>query len=136
MKYSRKNIFVVAWVILVFSVVLSVFVRLPFGFFDEQVHYVRSLGIANGQLLTYSKEGSSSKLGHDVDSSNTRFIDRYLGNKTDVISLGWVNDEGEIKSGDDVFVLNTSAAPYTPVSYLPYAAASVISNAINLDVKF
>ncbi len=135
MKCSHKNIFSVAWVILVFSVVISVFVRLPFGFFDEQVHYVRSLGISNSQLLAYPKENDSNKLGHDIDSSNLRFVDRYLGNKSDVISAGWINDESEAKSGHKAYVVNTSAAPYTPIPYLPYATAVLVSGAINLDVK-
>ena len=135
MNFMRSKIFVIAWTVLVLSVLASVFVRLPFGYFDEQVHYVRSLGIANGQLLAYPKENDSNKLGHDVDSSNIRFIDRYLGNKSDVISVGWINDESEAKSGHKVHEVNTTAAPYTPVSYLPYAAAAAVSSVVNMDVK-
>lgn len=65
--------YALAWAAIISSVVISVFIRSPFGFFDEQVHYIRAIGVGSGQLLSYSNDDDDSGLGHAVDSSNLEY---------------------------------------------------------------
>lgn len=133
---TLKHVYTIAWTVLIVSVLLSVFVRVPARFQDEQVHYIRSLGVANGQLLSYSKDGDNSRYGHDVNSSSAQYIENFL--VTDEhISIDWLGDSlgTGLRSDEEIYYLNTSAAPYMPVPYLPYALGAKISQAINLTVK-
>ena len=134
---TSKNINIFAWATLIVVVFASIFIRSPFGFFDEQVHYVRSIGISNGQLLGYSKESDNSKFGHDIDKSNEEYVNVYQGSGIEPVSLDWLNDiRGTNKdSSDDEYVLNTSAAPYMPVSYFPYAIAASLAHLFNFDMR-
>ena len=114
----------IAWSVLLVSVLISIFVRSPAGFFDEQVHYTRAQGIANGQLLGYSKDGDMSKVGHDVSRLDDEYMYQYYqGSRPDPVSTKWITSP-VITSGiadDSVYVINTSAAPYTPAPYFSYA---------------
>lgn len=135
--FLKNNIHIVAWVVLVFSVLISVFIRSPFAFYDEHVHYVRAVGVGNGQLLSYSKENSSSEYGHDIDKANVEYIDSYVGKERTEVSFTWTKDkEGDPKLGNgQVYKVNTSAAPYTPVPYFSFGLASKIAQAINMSVR-
>lgn len=132
----KINIHTVGWVVLVISVIISIFVRTPFGFFDEQVHYVRALGVGGGQLLSYSEDGSDIRVGHDIDKSSNQYMNHYMGDKNAVSIDWWADSVGDVNlSGDDTYVINTSAAPYTPIPYLSYAAASALAQPFSAAVK-
>lgn len=139
-----RHIYQIAWVVLVCSVVASVVVRVPFGFFDEQVHYVRAVGIANGQPLSYSKNGDNAVFGHDITQQDVRYIQDHAHNLVEkqYVSTAWLSDEvGRESSGSQeasVYDVNTSAAPYTPVAYLPQAFAAFAAQVagVSMDIKF
>ncbi len=133
-KLLYGNKYLVAWAVLVASVVLSVFVRFPTGFYDESVHYIRSQGIASGQLLGYSKDGDRSKIGHDINSVDLEFINGYYhGDRSRPISTDWLSSPGGADKGSDVYTINTSAAPYTPVPYIAHALAAKLASLINVS---
>lgn len=138
----RHNKYTVAWSVLVLSVILSVFVRVPFAFYDEHVHYIRAVGVGNGQMLSYSKDGDMTKLGHDINSADQAYLQSYIQdsrNKETVnIGLFWLSDDigGEDSSfKDDVYSVNTSAAPYTPIPYLSYGIASAGGQLVGISVE-
>lgn len=119
-------------------VFFSVFTRLPFAYTDEQVHYVRAIGISHGQLLSYSPNGDMSNLGHDIDRSQAKFIDSYLkANHAKNISAGWIVDPvfNADLTGKMEYRDNTSAAPYTPVPYVAYAVGARFADMLGLSVQ-
>ena len=133
-KMVYFNRYKISWIALVFSVVISVFIRAPFAFQDEQVHYIRALGISNNQVFSYSQSGKDSELGHDIDSANLLFVDTFLM-KPPLISIKWLNDTRMAHTGVKEYRINTSAAPYTPVPYFSYALAAKIARTVGVSVR-
>lgn len=134
--FKQKNVYKIGWIGLILAVLISVFVRVPFGFFDEQVHYFRAIGISRGQLLSYSKGVDKNNLGHDIKISQLEFEDQYIVQKTDIISTRWVSSKAHYTETDKTqYVLSTSAAPYTPVAYTPLAVVSLVSRVADISVK-
>lgn len=139
-SFVVRNIQFIAWCTLVVAVLFSVFARTPFGFLDEQVHYIRAIGVGSGQFLSYSnskKDSSHSSLGHTVDSSNLDYINDYIGKGYLPVKMGWIKSPqgNSTDTGKRIFAANTSAAPYTPVPYISYGVASKISEKLNLNMK-
>lgn len=134
---ANKHVYVVAWTVLVVTVLVSIFIRSPFGFFDEQVHYIRAIGVSNGQPLSYSRDNDSSRLGHDVSKSNETYVSEYVGSGTNPVSVKWLTDtEGNVGGSEESeYVINTSAAPYTPMPYLSYAGAAKLASLLNLNMR-
>ena len=138
----KKRIFeykyLITWLILILTVVISIFIRFPSGFYDEEVHYIRSQGVANGQLIGYSEDNNMSRVGHDVGSSQVNYVNHYYkGDRDYPVSVDWLNDEEgkKLTAGDDIYIINTSAAPYMPVSYLSYAGAAKVAHFFSFDMR-
>lgn len=135
--YLSRNKYKIAWIVLAVSVMLSIFVRFPTAFYDEQIHYIRAKGVANGQLLSKEKVDGSGALGHDIDLHGVEYINHYYkGDRSKPVSLGWLTDDvGKVDaSSEQTFAMSTSAAPYSPVPYLPFALGSKVSQAMHFSV--
>lgn len=140
--FLKHNKYAVAWSVLILSVILSVFVRVPFAFYDEHVHYIRAVGVGNGQMLSYSKDGDMTKLGHDINDMDQAYIQAYMQDSTSKeavnMDLFWLLDDigsESSSSANGVYSVNTSAAPYTPIPYLSYGIASAGGQLVGVSIE-
>jgi hypothetical protein len=110
---------------------------------DEAEHFLRAYGIAQGDFVPRIVDGQGRKgvyLPARLERDLKFFDDKKFANRTPGFSFWSVfaahaqQDEPLSADADmPVFVLYGGSEGYSPIAYLPYAAAIVIGRAAHLD---
>jgi len=110
---------------------------------DEAQHFLRAYGIAQGDLVPRLRDGQGRKglyLPSGIDREvkffeSKRFAYRIPGFTYSSVFAAHAQEPPVPFANEDlpVFVLYGGAEGYSPVPYLPYAAAIVIGRAAHLD---
>ena len=110
---------------------------------DEAQHFLRAYGLAQGDVIPSMLDAEGRKglyLPAGIDRDLKFFEDKKFAHRTPGFSYWSVfaahAQESPAPSADDdlpVFVLYGGAESYSPIPYLPYAAAIVIGRAAHLD---
>jgi hypothetical protein len=110
---------------------------------DEAQHFLRAYGLTQGELVPNTRDAQGHKglyVPAGIERELKFFEDKRFAYRTPGFSYWTVfaahAQEAPPRSADDdrpVFVLYGGAEGYSPVPYLPYAAAIVIGRAAHLD---
>ena len=129
--------------IALFAGALLIAVTPPLRGPDEAQHFLRAYGIAHGDLVPRLRDAQGRKGLHvpaHIDRElkffeNKRFADRMPGFSYWSVFAAHAQESLAPSAADDlpVFVLYGGAEGYSPMPYLPYAAAIVIGRAAHLD---
>lgn len=124
-----------------FTGIISILFRSPMSWLDEQIHYARSIQLANGDFFVV-QDNDMSKIGGRISVSQKQFIDRSMihivssletGNNS-IISTNWSSQYKDLNyTSDKEFVVATTAVPYTPLVYFPYIAAVEFNKILHLN---
>lgn len=120
---------------------VTIFVREPMTWLDEQTHYGRAIELSNGDLFV-SQNGDYSQMGGYISKSQKAFADRTIENRgltngirNSTVSVDWINHYGDLRyTSEQVFYANTNTVPYTPISYIPYLFVSGINKIFRVNV--
>lgn len=135
--YKSCLLFLLASLIFI-SGILAIKTRQPSSWFDEEIHYVRSIQIANGDLFTTINNDNTQYGGMISDSQNI-FVERSFNSKLfnpeiQAIELTWFEDYNELKySEKSVYRVSVTATSYIPISYFPYVATVWLNKLLKLD---
>jgi hypothetical protein len=126
-----------------FAGALLVIITPPLRGPDEAQHFLRAYGITQGDLVPSLLDAQGRKglyLPAGIDRDRKFFEDKRFAHRTPGFTYWSVfaahAQESPAPSADDdlpVFVLYGGAEGYSPVPYLPYAAAIAIGRAAHLD---
>lgn len=132
-KYKKVYLFML--IVILFSGILSIFVRYPMSWYDEQVHYARVISYShdlNPKGETYISEGEQEFIHHSMGT-----IAKSLGQKTpNILSLDWEHDFKTLNKSKKLVKTRDAipASVYTPIVYLPYILATWVANILRLDI--
>ena len=105
----------------------SIFVRQPASWYDEEIHYVRSLQIANGDILR-TKNNDNTKYGGVISINQNKFIDKAFQNKLfdkkiQAIDINWEKNYTNLSyTPKQVYRISVTAVNYMPFQYFPFVS--------------
>ena len=118
----------------------SIFVRQPASWYDEEIHYVRSLQIANGDILR-TKNNDNTKYGGVISINQNKFIDKAFQNKLfdkkiQAIDINWEKNYTNLSyTPKQVYRISVTAVNYMPFQYFPFVLASFLSKILKFNVS-
>ncbi|MBJ8349043.1 DUF2142 domain-containing protein [Streptococcus zalophi] len=117
----------------------SIFLRQPATWYDEEIHYVRSIQIANGDILKTQKQ-DNTKYGGNISQTQNKFITRAFNSKLfdkeiEAIEPNWMEDYDSITSNDkSIYKVSVTAVSYMPFQYFPFSFIVLINKILHLNV--
>lgn len=117
----------------------AIFVRQPASWYDEEIHYVRSIQIANGDILK-TKNNDNTKYGGYISVNENKFIDKAFQNKLfdkkiQAIDINWEKNYKNLTyTSQKVYRVSVTAVNYMPFQYFPFVAASFFSKVFKFNV--
>ena len=130
-----KKVYLFMLIVILFSGILSIFVRYPMSWYDEQVHYARVISYShnlNPKGETYISEGEQEFIQRSMGT-----IAKSLDQKTpNILSLDWKHDFKTLNKSKKLVKTRDAipASVYTPIVYLPYILATWVANILRLDI--
>lgn len=128
------------WIAGVFGAAFVLLVP-PFGGFDETVHFLRAWQVSDGGVFATEVDASAGRAGdHDVGGDVPASLLDDMGTllRAGVFDEGAAGDvfahlDDRAPRGERVFEGFPSSAVYSPVPYLPSAAAIAVGRALRLS---
>ncbi|KHD45429.1 DUF2142 domain-containing protein [Streptococcus hongkongensis] len=117
----------------------SVFVRQPTSWYDEEIHYVRSIQIANGDILRTIK-GNPTKYGGNISVHQNEFVDQAFRNKLfdkkiQSIDLNWEDNYNRLSYTEKmVYRISVTAVNYMPFQYFPFVSVAYLNHYLKFNV--
>ena len=113
---------------------LSIFVRYPMSWYDEQVHYARVLTYSNN--LSSKSEGYITQSEQDFIHLSMTIISKSLAQESQkIISIDWKSDFNNLTDSKEKVLTKdgSTAAVYSPLVYFPYIITAWTSKLLNLS---
>lgn len=135
----RVMVLAILTAIVLFSGLFSIVTRQPSTWFDEEIHYVRSIQLANGDILV-TQDGDPTKYGGMISDTQNTFTERSFSSKLfdpeiQAIEGNWEEDYSDLPySEEQVYRVSVTAASYMPISYTPYILAVWVNKGLQLSV--
>lgn len=110
------------------------------SWYDEEIHYARSIVLSNGDLLT-KQNNDNSKYGGDISSTQDTFIDRAFKSKLfdkeiDVINTDWENSYSDLTYTEKkTFRNSVTSMTNIPLIYMSYVSVAFFNKFLHLDVS-
>lgn len=137
-KFYTNLLAILSSLLLIFGLV-SVFVRQPASWYDEEIHYVRSLQIANGDILR-TKGSDHSQYGGDISVSQNTFIDtafrsKLFDSQIEAVDLNWEDNYEHLDyTNQETYRVSVTAVGYMPFQYLSFASVAFFNKLFKFDV--
>lgn len=118
----------------------SIFYRQPTSWYDEEIHYVRSIQLADGDWFVKKDKTDETTYGGDISLSQNKFADRAFATKLfdptkQAIDPNWISQYRDLAyTGQKVFRISVTAVSYFPLSYLPYTTVAWLNQFLQFDV--
>lgn len=121
------------------SGLFAIISRQPSSWFDEEIHYVRSVQIANGDIFR-TRNQDNSQYGGMISESQNAFVERSFNSKLfnediQAIETSWLSDYSDLPySNKSIYRVSVTATSYVPISYFPYVLVVWGNKLLKLDV--